>query len=293
MGANSDLISCFSHLGLIKDDEDDEDLEEYPPKLFFTHSIAEAMAQQVYNPDNLKYVPPLHYHNHDYVLSMNDQICVVVGEGMSGKDYKSEMDKCLPGVCKALQVLNKAVCMTSAQNMCTVLFGHVSAVETYADEGITALVLDSIDILNRMTEGGYAKFIITILDALELFLHPIVDSDDIFCNTPPNPFIHPTHACEGFSCLTEINIPGIYRGKNAAFVKDLFPEMYQMYEQGHHNKEHNRVFPQFVNNPHGNHIRLHMNPMVCKHHNPNVKIDIIGGEIVSPAQLESENTFHL
>ena len=97
----------------------------------------------------------------------------------------------------------------------------------------------------------------------------------------------------GFSHLTEINIPSVYRGKNTTFVKDLFPEMYQMYEEGHLNREHNRAFPQFINNPTGNHIRLHMNPMVCKHNNPNVKIDIADGQIVSPAQLESENTFHL
>ena len=114
MGANSDLVSCFSHLGLIKDHEDDEDLEDFPPKPFFTHLIAEAMAKQVYNPDSLKHVCPSHYHNHDYVLSMNDQICIVVGKGMSGKDYKSEMDKCLPGICKTLQVLSKVVSMTSA-----------------------------------------------------------------------------------------------------------------------------------------------------------------------------------
>ena len=293
MGTNSDLVLCFSHLGLIKDHEDDEDLEDFPPEPFFTHLIAEAMAKQVYNPDSLKYVPPSHYHNHDYVLLMNNQICVIVGEGMSGKDYKSEMDKCLPGICKMLQVLSKVVSMTSAQNICTVSLGHVSAVEMHADKGITALVIDSIDILNRHTEEGYAKFIITILDMLELFLHPIVDSDDIFCNTPPNPFMNPTRGCDGFSRLTEINIPGVYRGRNAAFVKDLFPEMYQMYEEGHLNRERNRAFPQFINNLTGNHIRLHMNLMVCKHNNPNVKIDIADRQIVSPAQLESENTFHL
>ena len=144
MGTKSDLVLCFSHLGLIKDHEDDEDLEDFPPKPFFTHPIVEAMAKQVYNPDSLKYVPPSHYHNHDYVLSMNDQICVIVGEGMSSKDYKSEMDKCLPGVCKMLQVLSKVVSMTSAQNICTVSLGLVSAVETHVDEGITALVIDSI-----------------------------------------------------------------------------------------------------------------------------------------------------
>ena len=163
---------------------------------------------------------------------MNDQICIIVGEGMSGKDYKSEMDKCLPGICKTLQVLIKAVSMTSAQNICTVSLGHVLAVEMHADEGITALVIDSIDILNRYTEEGYAKFIITILNVLELFLHPIVDLDDILCNTPPNPFMNPTHGCDGFSCLTEINIPGIYRGRNATFVKDLFPEITRCMKKG-------------------------------------------------------------
>ena len=224
---------------------------------------------------------------------MDDQICVVVGEEMSGKDYKSEMDKCLPGVCNTLQVLSKVVSMTSAQNICTVSLGHISAIETHADEGITALVIDSIDILNRHTEEGYAKFIITILNVLDLFLHPIVDSDDIFCNTPPNPFMNPMRGCDGFSRLTEINIPGIYRGRNTTFAKDLFPEMYQMYEEGYLNRERNRAFPQFINNPTGNHIRLHMNLMVYKHNNPNMKIDIPNGQIVSPDQLESENTFHL
>ena len=34
MGANSDLISCFSHLGLIKDYEEDDDMEEFPPEPF-------------------------------------------------------------------------------------------------------------------------------------------------------------------------------------------------------------------------------------------------------------------
>ena len=169
MGANSDLVSCFSHLALIKDHEDDEDLEDFTPEPFFTQPIVEAMAKQIYNPDSLKYVPPSHYHNHDYVLSMNDQICVIVGKGMSGKNYKSEMDKCLPGVCKMLQVLRKAVSMTSAQNICTVSLGHVSAVETHADEGITALVIDSIDILNRHTEEGYVKFITQYLTCWSCF----------------------------------------------------------------------------------------------------------------------------
>ena len=150
------------------------------------------------------------------------------------------------------------------ENICTVSLGHISAVEMHADEGITTLVIDSIDILNRHTEEGYVKFIITTLDVLELFLHPKVDSDDILCNTPPNQFMNPTRGCDGFSCLTEINIPSIYRGRNAAFLKDLFPEMYQMYE-GHLNRERNRAFPQYINNPTGNHIRLHMNPIVCKH----------------------------
>ena len=88
MGTNSDLISCFSHLGLIKDHEDDEDLEDFPPEPFFTQLIVEAMAKQIYNPDSLKYVPPLHYHNHDYVLLMNDQICVMLAKGCQARIIK-------------------------------------------------------------------------------------------------------------------------------------------------------------------------------------------------------------
>ena len=95
--------------------------------------------------------------------------------------------------------------------------------------------------------------------------------------------MNPTHVCDGFLRLTEINIPGVYQGKNTAFIKDMFPEMYKMYEQGHENKAQNREYPQFMNNPHGNNIRLHLNPMVCKHHNPKVKVDIVGGEITTPA----------
>ena len=102
---------------------------------------------------------------------------------------------------------------------CTVSLGHVSAVEMHADEGITALVIDSIDILNRHTEEGYVKFIITILDVLELFLRPIVDSDDILCNTPPNPFMNPTRGVMGFHVSLKLISPAYTEEKMLRLLK--------------------------------------------------------------------------
>ena len=101
VGANSDLSSCFMNLGLIKDDPEEDDLEELPPEPFFVHPLAEILAAQAHEPrKKLRLVLPSHYHSHDYFMSMNDKLCIVVGEGKSGKDFHQELDKCLPGMCK-------------------------------------------------------------------------------------------------------------------------------------------------------------------------------------------------
>ena len=107
VGANSDLASCFMNLGLIKDDPEEDDLEELPPEPFFVHPLAEILAAQAHEPrKKLRIVLPSHYHSHDYFMSMNDELCIVVGEGKSGKDLHQELEKCLPGMCKSLQVMS-------------------------------------------------------------------------------------------------------------------------------------------------------------------------------------------
>ena len=95
VGANSDLASsCFMNLGLIKDDPNEDDLEELPPDPFFAHPLAEILAAQAHEPrKKLRLVPPSDYHSHNYFMSMNDELCVVIGEGKSGKDLRQELDK--------------------------------------------------------------------------------------------------------------------------------------------------------------------------------------------------------
>ena len=53
---------------------------------------------------------------------------------------------------------------------------------------------------------------------------------------PENEFMHPTKEVDRKGKKPAINVPGIYRGLNAAFVKDYYPEMFDVYIQGHENR---------------------------------------------------------
>ena len=57
--------------------------------------------------------------------------------------------------------------------------------------------------------------------------------------------MHPGTLLEGYSRSTLINIPGLYTGVNAGWVKEEVPEMYEIWKQGHWNKQHSRAFPQY------------------------------------------------
>ena len=265
VGGNSDLVLCFQHLGQMKDNFLDDDMEEFPPEPFFFHPIAEALGEQAHHPQQLRYVSPSHHHNHNYVLAMNEQICAVVGEGWSGKDWRCELDKCLPGLAKSLTVLNKAVAMTSKQNKCTVSLGQVSGVESHGEEILSALAIDSIEIINKSNESGYADYIMEILAALELFVRIFVDTpDDIYC-IPPEPhkapFMKPTFEFDRYCHGSAINIPGVYMGRNAAYVKEHYPVYYPLYLRGHENRMAMKPYPQTVNNPTGDKCVVHLTPM--------------------------------
>ena len=158
-------------------------------------------------------------------MSMNDKLCVVVGEGKSGKDLRQELDKCLPGMCKSLQVMSNAVGMTSAANGTTLHLGYVDGIDTHGSESVTALFIDSVNIPKRDVEGGYGRYITKILETLDLFVRRIIDSDDLYVLTPENEFMHPTKEVDGKGKNPAINVLSIYRGLNAAFVKDYYRDV--------------------------------------------------------------------
>ena len=276
----------------MKDNLLDDDMEEFPPEPFFCHPIASALWEQAHHPQSLRYVPPSHHHNHDYVLAMNEQICAVVGEGWSGKDWRCELDKCLPGLAKSLTILNKAVAMTSKQNKCTISLGQVSGVESHGDEVLSALVIYSIEILNKSNKSGYADYVMEILAALELFVRLIVDSeDDMYCIPPEphaTPFLKPTFQFERYCHRGDINIPGVYMGRNAAYVKEYYPDFYPLYLSGHENRIAMRPFPQTVNNPTRDHITVYLTSMQCLHYDPSATFEVAAGGEVTQQQLKGK-----
>ena len=171
----------------------------------------------------LRIVPPSHYHSHDYFMSMNDELCIVIGEGKSGKDLRQELDKCLPGMCKSLQVMSNAVGMTSAADGTALHLGYVGGIDTHGSETVTALFIDSVNIPKRGIEGGYGRYITKILETLDLFVRRIVDSDDLYVLTPENEFMHPSKEVDGKGKNPAINAPGIYKGIKCGVHKRLLP----------------------------------------------------------------------
>ena len=178
---------------------------------------------------------------------------------------------------KSLQVMSNAVGMMSAADGTALHLGYVDGINTHGSETVTALFIDSVNIPKRGIEGGYGRYITKILEILDLFVRRIVDSDDLYVLTPENEFMHPSKEVDGKGKKPAINVPGIYRGLNAVFIKDYYPEMFDMYIQSHKNRIAECAYPQSVNCPHGDEITLHLNPMVCKHLKKDIDVKYLNG----------------
>ena len=224
---------------------------------------------------------------------MNDELCIVIGEGKSGKDLRQELDKCLPGMCKSLQVMSNAVGMMSAADGTALHLCYVDGINTHGSEIVTALFIDSVNIPKRGVEGGYGRYITKILETLDLFVRRIVDSDDLYVLMPENEFMHPSKEVDGKGKNPAINVPGIYRGLNAVFIKDYYPEMFDVYIQGHENRIAECAYPQSVNCPHGDEITLHLNPMVCKHLKKDVDVKYLNGVKLTQQMLKGKNISYI
>ena len=74
-----------------------------------------------------------------------------------------------------------------------------------------------------------------------------------------------------------------------AFIKDYYPDMFDVYIQGHENRIAERAYPQSVNCPHGDEITLHLNPMVCKHLKKDVDVKYLNGVKLTQQMLKGKN----
>ena len=155
----------------------------YPPEPFFTHPITKAVAVQMTNKEVLTVISPSHHHMHDYMLHSNGVMCVVVGEAQSGTDLRAELDKCLPGMCKALAIQHYAVGIMSSQTKSSIHLGYIGGIVIHGSNMVQSLMVDSITVRKNAGEGNYGLYIENILDALEMFVGLHVASD-IFVKVP-------------------------------------------------------------------------------------------------------------
>ena len=244
----------------------ESDLMWYPPEPFFTHPIAKAVAAQMTNKEVLTVIPPSHHHTHDYVLHLNGVMCVVVGEAQSGTDFRAELDKCLPGMCKALAIQHYAVRITSSQTKSSIHLGHIGGIVIHGSNMVQSLMVDSITVRKNAGEGNYGLYIENILDALKTFVGLHVASD-IFVKVPRVHFLHPGFELDNVSSRSyDITVPGLYLGLNAAYVKDRYPDFYPIWIEGHENHIKKIPYPtSILQTPEGRAFINYL-PMQCESH---------------------------
>ena len=235
-----------------------------PTQALFHASYREkAAAQQMKNKDNLSIILPSHHHTHDYVLHSNAVMCVVVGEAQSGTDYRAELDKCLLGLCKSLNIMHYTVAITSSQTKSLVHLGHVGGILIHRTKPIQSLMIDSITVNKQGGEDKYGTYIDKLLDALETFVSLHVAAD-IFVKVPAVPYLQPGFDLDEVSTHSyEITIPGLYMGLNRAYIKEKLPEFYPIWIEGHRNCLAKITYPTSILRTRDGQALINFMPMWC------------------------------
>ena len=174
---------------LIKDSPDQDDMISFPPEPYFIQPIAEAAAKQLRDKLFLNIVPPSHHHTHDYIVS-SDNMCPIVGEAQLGSEFRVELDKCLPDMCKCLQIMEHSIGITSSESQCSIHLGSVKTRPTFADDFCHSLVINSISFQKGKTEDDIGKYILDILNTLEACIIIHLGSDRLI-KTPNYGFLCP------------------------------------------------------------------------------------------------------
>ena len=198
-------------------------------------------------------------------------MCVVVGEAQSGTDYRAELDKCLPGLCKSLNIMHYAVAITSSQTKSSVHLGHVGGILIHGTKPVQSLMIDSITVNKQGGEDKYGAYIDKLLDALETFVSLHVASD-IFVKVPQVHYLHPGFDLDEVSTRSyKITIPGLYMGLNSAFIKEKFPEFYLIWVEGHCNHLAKIAYPTSILCTSNGQAFINFMPMRCDRYKQGAK----------------------
>ena len=237
-----DYGSNYAVCGLIRDFDDmgnkwdDAIAEEH-----FCQPIAKVLAQQLQD-ETCKLCPEMHTKTHDYLLTMNQNFCAVTGKAKSGHSQPKEVDCCLVGMCKNLNVYQYACGMTSSANKCYVHMGEVGPVMYTNQRKAPSLKLSSVCVEKGTTEADYVQYVGKILTALEIFVGKIAEMDGDL-DLPTHKSLKLTTNAMGFSPADGPNIPGVYVGSNAALIYEHYNEYFPLYIEGHQNKQNCKCCP--------------------------------------------------
>ena len=231
------LASCFMHLGVIKEERSQTDEQEgdaivfgqFPGEEYFCHPYAVDAAQMVRS-GQVTFVPPTHHHCHDYCLTIDDRYPVVVGEAMSGENYPDELQKCMPGVMKMLNIYETAISMTSSSSQCDISYYHLGHQLAYSGVKYPVIAGRTIKCRCSGSEDDYPNYILKILVCLETAVMGWLNTNGgVVVAAEPATIGTQKSGGMDFEPGTKVNIPGVYCGNNFPWVAENVVTMMSMY----------------------------------------------------------------
>ena len=219
-------------------EEEDAKLDHFPPEKYFCQPIAQSLSKVVGNSTQLPFLPSSHYHSHDFGMTNQNDILVIVGEVLSGNCFDCEYDKCLLGLGRCLSVYETGISFISLAEKSVVSYTRFSVKKDTNDKEYPFLDINRVEVGVTSYQNEYHLYIDQILNVLEV-------CSIAFCEHPGNahvmptnhPAINPSHAIRQFDYQKnrQIDMPGVYWGYNAGYMKHEAKGLYSSYIKGWNN----------------------------------------------------------
>ena len=189
-------------------------------------------------------MPPTHHHYHDYCLTIDDRYPVVVGEAMSGENYPDELQKCMLGVMKMLNIYETTISMTSSSSMCDISYYHLGHQLVYSGVQYPVIAGPTIKCRCSGSEDEYPNYILKILVCLETAIMGWLNTNGgvVVAAEPATIGTQKSGGVE-FESGTKVNVPGVYCRNNFPWVAENTVTMMSMYLRDHKNKKEERPYP--------------------------------------------------
>ena len=213
--------------------------ESFPPEAHFCQPVAQSLSNVVRGSTQLPFLPSSHYHPHDFGMADPNDILVIVGEVLSGSCWECEYDKCLPGLGRCLSVYESGISFVSSADKSVISYARFATKKDTNDRDYPFLDINRVEVECESYQRSYHMYIDHILSVLEVCCIAFVKQAGNSNVMPSNhPAINPSHAVMRFDYQkkSRIDMPGVYMGLNAGFVKHEAKGLYSSYIKGWNNK---------------------------------------------------------